>query len=82
MNLHTNSTDFMTLITFAARRFNIIPEKDIIQSPLVADFSTLWNFLRDVYQSELSNLAFVPVPDEKEIADTFIKIVKRLFFQS
>ena len=53
-------------------------EKEITQSPLITDFPVLWNFLKDVYLSELSQLAFVTVPDEKEVAEVFIQIVERL----
>ncbi|MDR1652287.1 MAG: nucleotidyl transferase AbiEii/AbiGii toxin family protein [Prevotellaceae bacterium] len=51
-------------------------DKEIMQSPLVTDFPALWNFLRDIYLSELPKLAFVPVPDEKEVANTFIQIIQ------
>jgi len=53
-------------------------DKEIAQSPLVLDFPALWNVLKDVYSSELPKLAFVPVPEEKEVAKTFIQIIKRL----
>jgi len=72
--------DFNELLAHDKQTFNTPTgwqEKDITQSPLVTDFSTLWNFLRDVYMAELPLLAFVPVPDEKEVADTFIKIVQK-----
>ena len=53
-------------------------EKEISQSPLITDFPVLWNFLKDTYLSELPQLAFVPIPGEKEIADSFIYIIKKL----
>lgn len=53
-------------------------EKGIMQSPLVSDFQTFWNFLKDIYMSELPQLAFIPVPDEKEVASVFVQIVERL----
>ncbi|MDR1762154.1 MAG: nucleotidyl transferase AbiEii/AbiGii toxin family protein, partial [Bacteroidales bacterium] len=53
-------------------------EKEITQSPLVTDFTALWNFLKDVYMSELSQLAFVAIPNEKEVAAVFTEIVERL----
>jgi hypothetical protein len=37
-------------------------EKEITQSPLVTNFLRLWNFLRDIYLSELPKLAVVAVP--------------------
>jgi hypothetical protein len=42
------------------------------------DFPLLWNELRETYQKELPKLAFIPVPDEKEVAATFIKIIQQL----
>jgi predicted nucleotidyltransferase component of viral defense system len=54
-------------------------EKEITKSPLVSDFPVLWNFLKDVYSSELPKLSFVPIPDEKEVMEVFSRIVERLF---
>ena len=56
-------------------------EKEITQSPLITDFPELWNFLKDVYLSELSKLAFVPIPDEKEIAKVFTQIVEQISYK-
>ena len=73
--------DFAELLTHDKKAFDEPAgwqEKDITQSPLVTDFSTLWNFLRDVYRSELPQLAFIPVPNEKEVADTFVKIAQKV----
>jgi len=53
-------------------------EKEITQSPLVTDFPVLWNFLKDIYLSELPQLAFVPIPNEKEVAETFVNIIRKL----
>jgi hypothetical protein len=54
-------------------------EKEITRSPLVADFPDLWNFLRDIYLKELPQLAFVPIPNEKEIAKVFTQIIEHIF---
>jgi hypothetical protein len=53
-------------------------EKKISQSSLVADFPALWIFLRNVYSSELPKLAFAAVPDERDVAKTFVQIMERL----
>lgn len=53
-------------------------DKEIRQSPLITDFPSLWNTLRATYLSELPKLAFVPVPDEKEVAAVFNQIVKNV----
>jgi hypothetical protein len=41
--------------------------KTIVESPLIADFSTLWEKLKAVYKSELATLAFAGIPEEKEV---------------
>jgi len=53
-------------------------DKEIPQSPLVTDFSLLWNTLRNTYLSELPRLAFIPIPDEKEIEKMFTIIMQRM----
>ncbi len=59
-----------------------IPEgwqtKTIKESPLFKEFSTLWTILSVVYQNELTPLAFSDIPDEKLIAESFMKILKQL----
>ncbi|MDR2147926.1 MAG: nucleotidyl transferase AbiEii/AbiGii toxin family protein [Tannerella sp.] len=71
--------DFSELLAHDKQMFDIPEnwaEKGIMQSPLVADFPNLWNFLKDIYLSELPKLAFAPVPSEKEIASWFTQIVE------
>jgi predicted nucleotidyltransferase component of viral defense system len=73
--------DFAELLAHDKQAFDM-PEnwrkKEITQSPLVTDFSALWNFLKDVYLLELLQLAFVPIRNEKEVAEGFVGIVERL----
>ena len=52
--------------------------KTIKDSPLILDFSYLWNRLRETYLSELSMLAFSDIPNEKVIEENFIKMMKRI----
>jgi predicted nucleotidyltransferase component of viral defense system len=52
--------------------------KPISESPLVNNFSTLWKPLKEKYQTELSALAFRPIPDEKEVAKCFEELIKRI----
>jgi len=52
--------------------------KTIKESPLFKEFSTLWTILSVVYQNELAPLAFSEIPDEKLIAESFMKILKQL----
>lgn len=73
--------DFAELLAHDKQAFGTPADwqgKQISQSPLVTDFPALWNFLKDIYLSELPKLAFVPIPDEKEVAEVFSKIVKQL----
>ena len=50
--------------------------KTIAESPLISDFSNLWDSLRSSYQNELTNLAFSEIPDEQSITDSFMKIIR------
>jgi hypothetical protein len=73
--------DFFKLLTHDKQSFDTPADwqnKDIVQSPLVTGFSALWNELRETYQKELPKLAFIPVPDEKEVGAVFTRIVERL----
>ncbi|GHU60509.1 hypothetical protein FACS1894121_0720 [Bacteroidia bacterium] len=74
-------TDFAELLAHDKQEFDTPEnwrEKEITQSPLVTDFSALWNSLKDIYLSELPKLAFVAVPNEKEIAEVFKQVVELL----
>lgn len=56
-------------------------KRKIQESPLIKDFDTMWSKLNYVYTSELSTLAFVKIPDEKDVVAKFrelITIVKGL----
>jgi predicted nucleotidyltransferase component of viral defense system len=50
--------------------------KLVEQSPLKTDFSAFWNKLKDTYRSELPQLAFSSIPDEKEVAESFSEVIK------
>jgi len=41
-------------------------------------FSTLWTGLSSAYQSELEPLAFSEIPNEKLVAESFMKIIEKL----
>ncbi|MGB6093487.1 MAG: nucleotidyl transferase AbiEii/AbiGii toxin family protein [Moheibacter sp.] len=51
--------------------------KKIKDSPLISDFSELWENLRSTYQSELTPLAYSEIPNEKLIEESFIATIKR-----
>ncbi|MBP6302843.1 MAG: nucleotidyl transferase AbiEii/AbiGii toxin family protein [Bacteroidia bacterium] len=52
--------------------------KVIADSPLVNNFSSIWNQLKVKYQTELSALAYRPIPNEKDVAKCFIELIKRI----
>jgi len=51
--------------------------KTIKESSLLTEFSTLWTGLSSIYQSELTPLAFSEIPDEKLVAESFMKIIEK-----
>ena len=53
--------------------------KEIAESPLVFSLSALWENLRTVYQNELTQLAFVAIPEEKDVSQSFDKIISCLY---
>jgi len=53
-------------------------EKDFKESPLIKDFETLWNTLKLNYTNELSMLAYSEIPDEKEVKESFEKVIEIL----
>jgi hypothetical protein len=52
--------------------------KTISESPLVNNFSELWKLLKDKYQTELSALAYRPIPSEKEVEKCFANLISRI----
>lgn len=52
--------------------------KTVEQSPLVNDFPTMWEKLKETYRNELSQLAFSQIPEEKEVAKVFIEIIQQV----
>jgi len=52
--------------------------KTIKDSLLLTEFSTLWTSLNSTYQNELTPLAFSEIPDEKLVAESFMKIIGKL----
>lgn len=53
-------------------------EKRVADSPLVVNFVTIWNQIKDTYIKELSALAFTEIPSEKEISEQFQKLIKMI----
>lgn len=48
------------------------------QSPLFTDFPSIWVKLRDTYNTELSQLSFSKIPEDKRIAEKFAEIMNQL----
>jgi predicted nucleotidyltransferase component of viral defense system len=53
-------------------------KKVISESPLVNDFPNVWKQLKGKYQTELSALAYRPIPDEKDVAKCFEELMNRI----
>lgn len=51
-------------------------EKDINDSPLIVDFDKVWGSVKSTYTKELSILSYDNIPDEKEVKQSFKKIVE------
>ncbi|NEW81396.1 MAG: nucleotidyl transferase AbiEii/AbiGii toxin family protein [Mariniphaga sp.] len=74
-------TDFAELYAHDQQTFDTPARwqnKNIEQSPLLTDFLSFWNKLRETYRNELSQLAYTQVPDEKEVAQAFISTINTL----
>lgn len=52
--------------------------KQVAESPLLNDFSTIWKQIKAKYQTELSALAYRPIPDEESVAKSFIGLINRI----
>lgn len=52
--------------------------KSVEESPLLINFSPIWEQLKGQYQTELSALAYRPIPKGKDIAAAFIELTKRI----
>lgn len=50
-------------------------EMHLSDSSLLNDFDGLWNSLKKVYTTELSMLSFTPIPDEKDVLNSFKKLI-------
>ena len=72
---------FHTILNHDRKAFDI-PEgwtdKSIEKSPLISDFDTIWNQLKGTYNTELSALAFTEIPSEKDVRETFEKLIKKI----
>jgi hypothetical protein len=49
--------------------------RTLAESPLVTDFESVWESLQSVYERELSDLAYRPLPGSEEVVASFKTIV-------
>ncbi|HAD34671.1 MAG TPA: nucleotidyltransferase [Chitinophagaceae bacterium] len=52
--------------------------KSVSDSPLITNFSIVWDQLKEKYQTELSALAYRPIPVENDVAKCFEELIKRI----
>ena len=52
--------------------------KSISESPLLTDFPAIWKQLKEKYQTELSALAYRPIPNESDLSKCIEQLLKRL----
>lgn len=52
--------------------------KDFNQSVLITNFDELWDNLKASYRSELLQIAFSKIPEEKEVKDRIKTLIDRL----
>jgi hypothetical protein len=52
--------------------------KSVSESPLITDFTTIWKQLKEKYQTELSALAYRPIPSEDSISNCFSELINRI----
>jgi predicted nucleotidyltransferase component of viral defense system len=82
---YINSTDFQKdlseLLIYDQQEFDF-PKgwqtKTLKDSPLFKEFPALWTSLSPTYQNELTPLAFSEIPNEKLVAESFIRIMEKL----
>ncbi|MDR2473727.1 MAG: nucleotidyl transferase AbiEii/AbiGii toxin family protein [Tannerella sp.] len=48
--------------------------KNITDSPLITDFPAIWENIRFVYQTELTQLSYGAIPDDRLIKESFVRI--------
>jgi len=52
--------------------------KALSESALVSDFENVWKELKEKYQTELSALAYRQIPNERDVAKCFEKLIKNI----
>lgn len=68
------SKQFNTILEHDKKIFDVPrgwQEKELKESPLIKDFDSIWDKLKNIYKFELSALAYKQIPDEKSIRRSF-----------
>lgn len=52
--------------------------KSVAESPLITNFESVWKQLKEKYQTELTALAYRPIPNEQDVAKCFSQLIKRI----
>ncbi|MBU2493177.1 MAG: nucleotidyl transferase AbiEii/AbiGii toxin family protein [Bacteroidetes bacterium] len=50
--------------------------KKLNESPLITDFTNIWQQLKETYKRELSALAYNEIPDEEKVSGSFKELIK------
>jgi predicted nucleotidyltransferase component of viral defense system len=50
--------------------------KQVIESPLIKDFETIWKQVKEKYKTELTALAYSPIPEEAIVGKQIISLIK------
>ncbi len=73
--------DFTALLEHDRAIFNE-PEgwstKALNESPLLTDFSGIWGRLRETYKRELPAITFSEIPQENDVAESFIRLIGKI----
>lgn len=52
--------------------------KQVVESPLLIDFPSIWEQIKVKYQTELAALSYRDIPDEESVAKSFIELINRI----
>jgi predicted nucleotidyltransferase component of viral defense system len=50
--------------------------KQLSESPLLTDYTNIWQKIKETYKAELSALAFSEIPSEKKVSNSFLDLLK------
>lgn len=53
-------------------------EHKLSELTLLKDTESIWNEIAPIYRRELSDLAFAPLPPEREILDSFLGLISKI----